>query len=51
MVLRRDGHRVRMAADGEQALQQMRQEPPELVLLDLIMPGMDGLAVITRDAQ
>lgn len=46
MVLRRESHRVRMAADGEQALQQMRREKPELVLLDLLMPGMDGLAVI-----
>lgn len=46
MVLRREGHRVRMASGGEQALQQMRQETPELVLLDLLMPGMDGLAVI-----
>lgn len=46
MVLRRESHRVRMAADGVQALQQMRREKPELVLLDLLMPGMDGLAVI-----
>lgn len=45
-VLRHDGHRVRMAPGGESALVQMRQQAPELVLLDLIMPGMDGLAVI-----
>lgn len=46
MVLRRESHRVRVASDGEQALQQMRREKPELVLLDLLMPGMDGLTVI-----
>ena len=47
IVLRRAGHRVQVAADGAQALQQMRRDPPGLVLLDLIMPGMDGLEVIT----
>ncbi len=46
MVLRRAGCRVRMAANGEQALAHMEQELPDLVLLDLVMPVMDGLAVI-----
>jgi len=46
MVLRRAGCRVRMAANGEQALAQMALELPDLVLLDLVMPVMDGLAVI-----
>jgi CheY-like chemotaxis protein len=46
MVLRRAGCRVRMAANGRQALAHMEQEPPDLVLLDLVMPLMDGLAVI-----
>jgi CheY-like chemotaxis protein len=50
-VLRRHGHRVRMASSGHLALQQMRQEPPDLVLLDLVMPGMDGLGVIDRMQQ
>lgn len=45
-VLRRAGHQVRTAADGEQAMQLMREEPPQLLLLDLIMPGMDGMAVV-----
>ena len=51
MVLRRGGHRVRMAPNGHQALQQMRQETPDLVLLDLVMPGMDGLGVIDQMQQ
>lgn len=46
MVLRRAGCRVRMAANGQQALMHMEQEPPDLVLLDLVMPVMDGLEVI-----
>jgi CheY-like chemotaxis protein len=37
---------VRLAPSGEIALYQMRQQAPDLVLLDLIMPGMDGLSVI-----
>lgn len=46
MVLRRSGCRVRMAGDGPLALASMEQDPPDLVLLDLVMPGMDGLEVI-----
>ncbi len=46
LVLRREGHRVLLASSGEIALYQMRQQAPDLVLLDLIMPGMDGLSVI-----
>ncbi|HEU4669223.1 MAG TPA: response regulator [Dyella sp.] len=46
MILRRAGCRVRTAGNGQQALLYMEQEPPDLVLLDLVMPVMDGLAVI-----
>ncbi len=46
LALRHEGHRVRMASSGELALQQMRQQAPDLLLLDLVMPGIDGLAVI-----
>ncbi len=46
LTLQQQGHRVVQAADGEQALLQMRQHPPELVLLDLIMPGLGGMEVI-----
>jgi diguanylate cyclase (GGDEF)-like protein len=40
-----DDCEVFMATDGEQALAHCRRTPPDLVLLDVIMPGMDGLAV------
>lgn len=37
---------VREAADGEEALQSVQDERPGLVLLDLSMPGLDGLVVL-----
>ena len=40
------GHRVLTARDGRQALQLIYQEPPALVLLDLMMPELDGFAVL-----
>jgi CheY-like chemotaxis protein len=42
-LLTRMGHRVRMAADGAQAVEAVRQQAPDLVLMDLHMPVMDGL--------
>ncbi len=43
--LGREGYRVRTAATGEDALQQIRTQAPDLVLLDLMLPGIDGLEV------
>src|SRR5260370_15768941 len=39
---------VRLASDGASALEQIQQEPPDLVLLDVEMPGMDGYEVCRR---
>ncbi|MFO1268288.1 MAG: response regulator [Rubrivivax sp.] len=39
------GHRVRVARDGAGALAAIAAEPPQLVLLDIGMPGMDGYEV------
>jgi two-component system cell cycle response regulator len=44
-ILAQDGHAVRLAADGPVALVAAREDPPDLVLLDLMMPGMSGLEV------
>lgn len=41
--LERSGYRVSTAADAEDALALSRRDPPELVLLDIGLPGMDGL--------
>lgn len=40
------GYRVIIAADGEEALQKFSEAKPSLVLLDLMLPGQDGLAVL-----
>jgi two-component system KDP operon response regulator KdpE len=42
------GHRIIAAYDGEEALRRFRDDQPDLVLLDLAMPGMDGATVCGR---
>lgn len=42
------GYAVRTAADGEEALRLWEQRRPDLVLLDLALPGIDGLSVVRR---
>ena len=42
------GHRVFTAADGARAVQMAEEREPDLVLLDLMMPGMDGYEVLRR---
>jgi two-component system alkaline phosphatase synthesis response regulator PhoP len=43
--LLREGYKVIIAADGEEALKLARAQMPSLVILDLMLPGMDGLEV------
>jgi PAS domain S-box-containing protein len=47
-VLERHGYKVRVAADGEQALAAAREHKPTLILSDVMMPGMDGYALCKR---
>ena len=49
--LKREGYQVSAAASGEEALRQVQAVPPDLVLLDLMMPAMDGLEVCRRLRQ
>ena len=44
--LRRLGHDVETAGSGEDAIKRIERQEPEIVLLDLRMPGMDGLAAL-----
>jgi len=46
--LEQDGFRVRLAADGVAALAAVAADRPDLVVLDLMMPGLDGLEVCRR---
>jgi DNA-binding response OmpR family regulator len=48
LYLRRDGHEVVSAADGEEALDLFRSSRPDLVVLDLMLPKMNGLEVCRR---
>ena len=44
-LMKREGHRVLVARDGAQALDLIRRERPQLVLLDVMMPMMSGFEV------
>lgn len=43
-----EGYRVDMAPDGQTGLDLARENPPDLVLLDIMLPGIDGLEVCRR---
>lgn len=49
--LQSEGHTVREAGSGEEALARARAEPPDLILLDVNMPGGDGLECVVRMRQ
>ena len=46
--LSKDGYRVRCVATGEEALAEARQSLPDLIVLDLLLPAVDGLEVCRR---
>lgn len=48
LALERRGFEVEVAANGNDALQRLRFATPDLTLLDLTIPGMDGLAVLQK---
>ncbi|MEM8642825.1 MAG: HAMP domain-containing sensor histidine kinase [Cyanobacteria bacterium P01_G01_bin.54] len=48
LALEEEGHQVRLVDNGYSALEQIEQEPPALILLDVMMPEMDGYEVTRR---
>jgi putative two-component system response regulator len=47
-LLVRDGHRVRFAMDGAEALDSIDRDPPDLVLMDVVMPRLNGFETCRR---
>lgn len=47
-ILEEEGYKIATASDGLTALAKVEQSPPDLVLLDVMMPGMDGFEVTKR---
>ena len=43
-----DGFHVETAQDGQDALDKMKRHPPDVIVLDLGLPGVDGLQVVRR---
>lgn len=50
-LLMQDGHEVRAAADGVEALELFAVGGADIVLLDIVMPGLDGISVLERLKQ
>jgi DNA-binding response OmpR family regulator len=48
ICLESDGYIVREACNGREALEEVRRSPPDLMLLDLAMPAMDGMSVLAE---
>ena len=46
--LEREGYKVVVAVDGESAIGTVSSEKPDLILLDLLLPGMDGFEVLSK---
>jgi twitching motility two-component system response regulator PilH len=53
-ILSKKGYQVRTATNGEEALRRLEEEVPELILMDVVMPGQNGFQLtraITRDTR
>jgi DNA-binding response OmpR family regulator len=46
--LENEGFKIVRAIDGEEALKKIKEELPQLILLDLVLPGIDGFEVLRR---
>lgn len=44
----KEGYEISEAIDGDEGIKKIREEKPSLVLLDLILPGIDGFGVLSK---
>lgn len=51
LSLNKEGFSCRMSRDGVNALRMFQEQPPDLIILDLMIPGLDGLEVCARIRQ
>ncbi|HET8670359.1 MAG TPA: response regulator [Candidatus Saccharimonadales bacterium] len=49
--LTKSGYEVEMASDGEEALELLKTQTPDIILLDLVMPRKDGFATLAEIRQ
>jgi len=47
-ILKFEGYKVSLASDGEEALRQIKENPPDVVIADLKMPKLDGIALLRK---
>ncbi len=53
-ILEKHGYTVSVAGDGEEGMERIREERPDLVLMDIVMPGLNGFQAtrqLTRDPE
>lgn len=50
-LLKREGYQVRVARDGQEALEAVQAAPPDLILLDVMLPRLSGFDVCQRIRQ
>jgi len=50
-ALRQDGHEIVAVGDGQQALTALRDRPFDMLLADIVMPQMDGIALALKAAK
>lgn len=48
LILVTEGYDVQIARDGRRALTMIEEQPPDLILLDLMLPGMDGFELLQQ---
>lgn len=53
-ILRRHGYAIRTAENGDEALRRLEEDKPDLIVMDVVMPGQNGFQLtrrITRDPR